>query len=153
MTSRRQVLGATVASAALAASGAGFAKSQAYPNKRVRILVGFAPGGIVDVLGRLLADRLSKSMGQPFVVENRPGAGGNLATGLVARAKGDPYPLMLGSSGPLAVRPPTAADLRHHPLVPLTPIPHVPTTRPVVVVPPRAPPADLPVALQAVNRS
>ena len=89
MTSRRTVLRATAATLALAASRAGFAQSQGYPNKRVRILVGFAPGGIVDTLARLLADRLTRTMGQPFVVENRPGAGGNLATGLVARAKGD----------------------------------------------------------------
>ena len=84
---RRKVLAAAGAGFALAASGAGFTQSQAYPNKRVRVLVGFAPGGIVDTLARLLADRLTKTMGQPFVVENRPGAGGNLATGLVARAR------------------------------------------------------------------
>ncbi len=153
MTSRRQVLGATVAAAALAASGAGFAQSQAYPNKRVRILVGFAPGGIVDVLGRLLADRLSKSMGQPFVVENRPGAGGNLATGLVARAKGDPYTLMLGSSGPLAVSPTTEADLGYDPLVDLTPITIVAKTPLVVVVPASSSHKDLQSLMQAMKKS
>ena len=153
MTSRRQVLGAAAAAAALSASGAGFAQTQPYPNKRVRILVGFAPGGIVDVLGRLLADRLSKSMGQPFVVENRPGAGGNLATGLVARAKGDPYTLYLGSSGPLAVSPTTETDLGFDPLVDLTPITIMAKTPLVVVVPASSPHKDLQSLMQAMKKS
>ena len=148
---RRRLLAAAGAGATLAASGAGFAQSQAYPNKRVRILAGFAPGGIVDTLARLLADRLTKSMGQPFVVENRPGAGGNLATGLVARAKGDPYMLNLGSSGPLAVSPTTETDLGYDPLVDLTPICLVAKTPLVVVVPGASPHKDLQSLIQAMK--
>ena len=151
MTSRRRMIGASAAGLALAASGAGFAQS-AYPNKRVRILVGFAPGGIVDVLGRLLADRLTRQMGQPFVVENRPGAGANLATGLVARAKGDPYTLLLGSSGPLAVSPTTEADLGFDPLVDLTPITIMAKTPLVVVVPAASPYKDLQSLMQAMRK-
>ena len=60
---RRRLVAAAGATAALAATRSGFAQSQAYPNKRVRILAGFAPGGIVDTLARLLADRLTKTMG------------------------------------------------------------------------------------------
>ena len=101
---RRALIAAAPAAAALVATRSGWAQTGPYPNKRVRLLVGFAPGGIVDVLARLLADRLQRSMGQPFVVEHRPGAGGNLSTVLLARAKGDPYTLQLGSSGPLAGR-------------------------------------------------
>ena len=150
---RRRLLAAAGAGAALAGSGAGFAQSQAYPNKRVRILVGFAPGGIVDTLGRLLADRLTKTMGQPFVVENRPGAGGNLATGLVARAKGDPYTIMLGSSGPLAVSPTTETDLGYDPLVDLIPITIMAKTPLVVVVPANSPHKDLQSLMQAMKKS
>ena len=153
MTSRRRVLAAGAAAVALATARAGFAQSQAYPNKRVRILVGFAPGGIVDVLGRLLADRLTKQMGQPFVVENRPGAGANLATGLVARAKGDPYTLLLGSSGPLAVSPTTEADLGFDPLADLTPITIMAKTPLVVVVPAASPHKDLQSLMQAMKKS
>ena len=153
MTSRRTVLRATAATLALAGSRAGFAQSQAYPNKRVRILVGFAPGGIVDTLGRLLADRLTRTMGQPFVVENRPGAGANLATGLVARAKGDPYTLLLGSSGPLAVSPTTEADLGFDPLVDLTPITIMAKTPLVVVVPASSPHKDLQSLMQAMKKA
>ncbi len=152
-TLRRRLLGAAGASAALIASGAGIAQPQAYPNKRVRMLVGFAPGGIVDTLGRLLADRLTRTMGQPFVVENRPGAGGNLATGLVARAKGDPYTIMLGSSGPLAVSPTTEADLGFDPLVDLIPITIVAKTPLVVVVPASSPHKDLQSLIQAMKKA
>ena len=138
---------------ALAASRAGIAQSQGYPNKRVRILVGFAPGGIVDTLGRLLADRLTRTLGQPFVVENRPGAGANLATGLVARAKGDPYTLLLGSSGPLAVSPTTETDLGFDPLVDLIPITIMAKTPLVVVVPANSPHKDLQSLIQAMKKS
>jgi tripartite-type tricarboxylate transporter receptor subunit TctC len=148
---RRKLLAAAGAGTALAASGAGFAQSQAYPNKRVRILVGFAPGGIVDTLGRLLADRLTRQMGQPFVVENRPGAGANLATGLVARAKGDPYTLLLGSSGPLAVSPTTEKDLGFDPLVDLIPVTIMAKTPLVVVVPASSPHKDLQSLIQAMK--
>jgi tripartite-type tricarboxylate transporter receptor subunit TctC len=150
---RRKLLAAAGAAAALAASGAGFAQPQAYPNKRVRILVGFAPGGIVDTLARLLADRLTRTMGQPFVVENRPGAGGNLATGLLARAKGDPYTIMLGSSGPLAVSPTTEADLGFDPLVDLIPITIVAKTPLVVVVPAGSPHKDLQSLIVAMKKA
>ncbi len=153
MTSRRTVLRAIAATLALAASRAGFSQSQAYPNKRVRILVGFAPGGIVDTLARLLADRLTRTMGQPFVVENRPGAGGNLATGLLARAKGDPYTLMLGSSGPLAVSPTPVADLGYDPLVDITPISLMAKTPLVLVVPAASPHRDLQSLIQAMKKA
>ena len=151
-TQRRRLLTAAGAGAMLAASGVGFAQSPAYPAKSVKILVGFAPGGIVDTLGRLLADRLTKQMGQAFVVENRPGAGGNLATGLVARAKGDPYTIMLGSSGPLAVSPTTEADLGFDPLVDLIPITIVAKTPLVVVVPATSPHKDLQSLIAAMKK-
>jgi len=152
MTSRRRVLQATAATLALAASRAGQAQSQGYPNKRVRILVGFAPGGIVDVLGRLLADRLTRTMGQPFVVENRPGAGANLATGLVAHSKGDPYTLLLGSSGPLAISPTTETNLGYDPLVDLIPITIMAKTPLVVVVPASSPYKDLQSLMQGMKK-
>jgi tripartite-type tricarboxylate transporter receptor subunit TctC len=152
-TTRRRLLAASAATLALSATRAGFAQSQAYPNKRVRILVGFAPGGIVDTLARLLADRLTRTMGQPFVIENRPGAGANLATGLVARAKGDPYTLLLGSSGPLAVSPTTEKDLGYDPLADLIPITIMAKTPLVVVVPANSPYQDLQALMQGMKKS
>lgn len=150
---RRALVGAAASAAVLGAVPFASAQGTAYPNRRVRMLVGFTPGGIVDTLGRLLAERLQRSMGQPFVVENRPGAGGNLATGLVARAKGDPYTLMLGSSGPLAVSPTTEADLGYDPLVDLTPITIVAKTPLVVVVPASSPHRDLQSLTQALKQA
>ena len=149
---RRALLVAAASAAALAASPAGFAQD-VYPSKRVRILVGFQPGGIVDTLARLLAERLQKSMGQPFVVENRPGAGANLATGLAARAKGDPYPLLLGSSGPLAVSPITEANLGYDPLTDLIPISLMAMTPLVLVVPANSPHKDVKSLVESLKKS
>lgn len=68
-----------------------------YPTKPVRIVVGFAPGGATDLVARAIAEKLTVSMGQTFVVENRPGGGSNIAAEIVARAEGDGYTLLLGT--------------------------------------------------------
>lgn len=78
------------------------ASAQAYPNKPIHFIIPYAPGGINDVLGRVLGEQLSKSIGQAVIVENRPGAGGSVATAMVARAKPDGYTLLIGASAPLA---------------------------------------------------
>lgn len=84
-----------VAGVFLAACGwTGAARAQAYPTKPVRVLVGFAPGGGIDIVTRLYAQRLTESMGQSFIVENRPGAGGTIATDLLAKAPPDGYTLI-----------------------------------------------------------
>src|SRR5262249_42420202 len=70
------------------------AAAQAYPTRPVRMITGFAAGGPGDILMRLVGQRLSERFGQPFVVESRPGAGGNLATETVARAAPDGYTLL-----------------------------------------------------------
>ncbi len=69
--------------------------AQAYPTRPVRIIVGFAAGGVFDIIARLMGQWLSERLGQPFVIENRPGAGGTLAAEAVARAPGDGYTLLL----------------------------------------------------------
>jgi len=71
------------------------AKAQAYPTRPVRIIVGFPPGGGADILARLIAQSLSERLGQPFVVDNRPGAGTTIATASVVRAPADGYTLLI----------------------------------------------------------
>ena len=77
---------------------AGTAAAQNYPNRPVRLVVGFPPGGGTDILARMLAPRLSEYLGQPFVVENRPGATTNIASDLVARSAPDGYTLLFTTS-------------------------------------------------------
>src|SRR5215467_308047 len=73
------------------------ARAQAYPSRPVRIIVGFPAGGSPDIVARLVGQRLSERLGQQFVVENRPGAAGNLATEAVVRAPPDVYTLLLAN--------------------------------------------------------
>src|SRR5262245_16494176 len=74
------------------------AMAQAYPSRPVRIVVGFGSGSAFDILARLIGQWLSERLGQPFIVENRGGAGGNLGTEAVVRAPADGYSLLLGGS-------------------------------------------------------
>jgi tripartite-type tricarboxylate transporter receptor subunit TctC len=95
---RRQFL-RLVASAAVLSSVSRNASAQSYPSRPVRIVVGFAAGGGADLAGRLIAQWLSERLGQQFVVENRPGAGANIAMDAVAKAAPDGYTLLLVSPG------------------------------------------------------
>jgi tripartite-type tricarboxylate transporter receptor subunit TctC len=75
------------------------ARAQAYPTRPVRVMVGFAPGQAIDIVTRIIGQRLSERLGQQFIIENRPGAGGNIATEVVARAPADGYTLLaIGSN-------------------------------------------------------
>jgi len=81
-----------------AVGGAQAQNANAYPNKPVKFVVAFAPGGPADIIARMLGQRLSDSMGQPVVIENRGGAGGSLASGIVAKVPADGYTLMINTS-------------------------------------------------------
>ena len=91
----------------------GNALAQEYPNRAVRVLVGFPPGGGMDTIARIVAPKLSDALGQPFVVENRPGAGGALAADGLVKSASDGYVLLLAESGTLivpAINPQTSYD-------------------------------------------
>ena len=88
------------------ALGAGTAAAQAaYPNKPIRLVVPFATGGVTDTSGRLIAEHLSKRLGQQVIVDNKPGASGNIGTQMVATAEPDGYTLLLGFDGTLVINP------------------------------------------------
>src|SRR6201982_4242048 len=91
-------VGAVLAVALLAAAAT--ARAQAYPTRPITAIVPFAGGSASDVVSRILFDRMSKSLGQPIVVENRPGAGGNSGTADAAKAAPDGYTIVGGCSGP-----------------------------------------------------
>ena len=100
----RRILRLVVTAAALAAAAQACAQGDAasrYPNRAVKIIVSAPPGGGLDIAARVIADRLTKMWGQPFVVENRPGAGGNLGAEVVAQAEPDGYTLLAAQPGPL----------------------------------------------------
>ena len=94
------VLGAALAlSTALSATAA---NAQAYPSRPITVIIPFAGGSASDVVSRIMLDRMSKSMGQPIVIENKPGAGGNSGTALAAKAAPEGYTLVGAGSGPIA---------------------------------------------------
>lgn len=80
------------------------AVAQTYPHKPIRILVGFGSGGSTDIVARLLAQSLSAAIGQPVVVENKPGAGARIAADVVAKLPTDGYTLLMGSAGIVVAR-------------------------------------------------
>ena len=100
MTVKRLMLGAAIAFAATSAST--IASAQNYPARTITVIIPFAGGSASDVVSRIMFDKMSKNMGQPIIVENRPGAGGNSGTGAAAKAAPDGYTLVGGGSGPVA---------------------------------------------------
>jgi tripartite-type tricarboxylate transporter receptor subunit TctC len=106
---RRTLLG--VAAACLA--GAAAVAQAAYPEQPIKLVIGFPPGGGGDLYGRAIANELAKTIGQPIVVENKAGAGGNIAAEQVAQAKPDGYTLLLAMSGNMGSAPAIRKDLRY----------------------------------------
>jgi len=92
------------------------AAAQPYPSKPIRLLIPFTPGGSQDVIGRLLAQKVSEAIGQPVVVENKPGAGGLIATQEEARAPADGYTLLLSTGAQMAIEPALNAKAAYDPI-------------------------------------
>lgn len=134
---RRRLL-AAAAMLVLASSGGAFAQT-AWPDKPIRIVVGFAPGGFTDVLARLLGQKLSERLGQPVVVDNKPGAAGTLGADIVAKAKPDGYTLLLAHSNSNSVAPALYPKLPYDVVKDFTPIIPVANTPLLLTVHPNLP--------------
>src|SRR5262245_30874481 len=99
-----------------AAAFAAAAAAQPYPSKPIKLLIPFTPGGSQDVIGRLLAQKVSESLGQSIVVDNRPGAGGLIATQEEARSPADGYTLLLSTGAQMAIEPALSPKAGYDPL-------------------------------------
>jgi tripartite-type tricarboxylate transporter receptor subunit TctC len=121
---------ALLAALALAAAGA---LAQPYPSRPIRLVVGFTPGGAADFVARTLAEPLGRALGQPLVVENRPGAGSSIAAEHVAKSAPDGYTLLIASPSSISVNPAISPKPGFQPARDLAPISRV-TSSPLVVV-------------------
>ena len=125
---------------ALAAlSVASTAQAQAWPAKPVKVVVAFTAGGTTDILARSVGQQLNDQLKQSFVIENKPGAGGNTGTEGVVRAAPDGYTLIVNSVGPIAVNPTLYPKLSYNPLTDLVPIVQIADVPNVLVVHPSVP--------------
>jgi len=120
-----------VALAFAAVAGAAAAQGAPYPNKPIRLVIGFAPGGAADYVARSMSDAFSKALGQPVVVDNKPGNGSSIAAEIVAKAPADGYTLLIASPSSLSVNPALNPKLGYTPadLAPVTKM----TTSPLVL--------------------
>jgi len=133
MTVRLSAFAVLALSAAIACAPG--ARAQAWPAKQpVRVVVAFTAGGTTDLLARAVGQQLSEKLRQTFVVDNKPGAGGNLGTEIVVRAPADGYTLIVDSVGPIAVNPTLYSKLTYNPLTDLVPIVQIADVPNVLVV-------------------
>jgi tripartite-type tricarboxylate transporter receptor subunit TctC len=132
----KKLVGFAIMLGALVATGSAFA--QAYPERPVKLIVPFAAAGPTDVIARVVADKLSQSLGKQFYVENRPGAGGNIGTAAVAQSPADGHTLLVASTG-LVVNPSLFAKVPYDPVKDFAPITIVAVSPNVMTVHPSVP--------------
>ena len=108
-----------------------------WPSRAIKLVVPFPPGSSPDIVARLLAEPLAQRLGQPVVVDNKPGAGGNLGTALVAKAEPDGYTLLFTIQGPLVTAPLLSKNLGYDPVRDLVPVTLVATSPNLLVVDPK----------------
>jgi len=117
-------------------TGAQSSLAQPYPNRPIRLILGYAPGGPSDVTARLLAPQLNEALGQPLVIDNRAGAGGTVGAAILAKADADGYTLMLATNGEVGIAPNLYRKLPYDPLTDLAPISRVGASQLLLVVHP-----------------
>jgi hypothetical protein len=124
-----------VALALLLACAASLAAAQPFPSRSIRLIVDTSPGGLTDLLARLTAEALTVRLGQSVVVENKPGASGNVAADLVIRSPADGYTLLIAAAGNLAVKPFLERSVPFDPMVDIVPVINVADAAHILVVP------------------
>jgi tripartite-type tricarboxylate transporter receptor subunit TctC len=134
-TPRRGFLQTTLAAAAALAASPAFA--QAWPSRPIKLIVPFPPGSSPDIIARLIAEPLGRALGQAVVVDNKPGAGGNIGTAAVAHAEPDGYTFLFTIQGPLVTAPILNKGLGYDPARDLAPVTLVATSPNVLVVDPK----------------
>jgi|UPI0004B0A9C1 tripartite-type tricarboxylate transporter receptor subunit TctC len=136
-TTRRSVLGLALSASISLVTGAAWSQSASYPSRPVRLIVPFAPGGTTDIFARLIGEKLSQSLGQQFIIENRGGAGGNIGTDAVAKADPDGYTLVMGTVGTHAINPSLYAKMPYDALNDFAPVAFVAGVPNLMVVSPK----------------
>jgi tripartite-type tricarboxylate transporter receptor subunit TctC len=135
MLHRRTLLGAGLGGLALSIPALRARAQAPWPNRPIRVVVGFAAGGATDISTRVMQQKLGALLGQPIVIDNRPGAGGNLATDLVVHAQPDGYTFLMGTIGALAINPTLYSNLNFDPQTDLVPVSMAGNVLNVLVVP------------------
>jgi tripartite-type tricarboxylate transporter receptor subunit TctC len=125
-----------VAAACVASGGA---SAQTFPSKPIRLVVGFAPGGPADVMGRLIGQKMTSILGQSVVIDNRPGAGGTIGARTVAESEPDGYTLLLGNTSTLLIGPLIYKNVSYDPVKGFAPIALLGTTSNLLIVNPALP--------------
>src|SRR3954454_15253193 len=115
------------------------ASAQSFPSKPIRVVIPFVAGGSSDIVGRAIGAKFQELLGQPAVVENKPGANGAIAAEFVAKADPDGYTILVGSIGVFSINPALFKDLRYHPARDFAPITLAVTTPNVLVTRPNLP--------------
>lgn len=130
------------ASAAVMGASPGYANTS-YPTQPIRLVVPFPPGGPTDAMARRLAESLAKPLGQPVIVENKAGAGGNIGAEFVANAKADGYTILFGTSGPLAINISLYKKQGYDPRTSFAPIARIGHLPNILVVNPKVPATNM----------
>jgi len=136
ISKRRTLLAALATTITATLPGAVVAQAASYPNKPIRIIVPFAVGGIADTFGRTIGIKLTEAWGQPVVIDNRTGAGGNIGADLVAKAPPDGYTLVMGNNGTHAVNVSLFKTIPFDPIKDFVPVAHVLEAEGLLVVNP-----------------
>jgi tripartite-type tricarboxylate transporter receptor subunit TctC len=136
---KRALAAATAATIAMGSALPAAAQGASWPSKPIRFVVPYPPGGSLDQVARALADKMKDGLGQPVLVENRPGAGGNVGADMVAKSPPDGYSIVMGAVATHAINPALYPKMPYDPVKDFQPITLVASTPNVLIVPPNSP--------------